>query len=60
VRRTSGGQPSPPYWRVGWDTLAGWPSRPTTDYWTGSLADAAVYTEALPAARIAALYAVGT
>ena len=48
------------YWRAGWDTLAGWPTRPTTDYWTGSLAHAAVYTEALPAARIAALYAAGT
>lgn len=48
------------YWRVGWDTLAGWPSRPATDYWAGSLSNAAVFTEALSPTRIAALYAAGT
>ena len=48
------------YWRVGWDNLTGWPSRPTTDYWAGSLSNAAVFTEALSPARIAALYAAGT
>ncbi|MFC5064466.1 LamG-like jellyroll fold domain-containing protein [Actinomycetospora atypica] len=48
------------YWRAGWDTLAGWPSRPATDYWTGSLAYASVYTDALSTARIAALYTAGT
>ncbi|MDL5154408.1 LamG-like jellyroll fold domain-containing protein [Actinomycetospora termitidis] len=57
---TSGSLQLGGYWRAGWDTLAGWPSRPTTDYWAGSLYDAAVYTDALPAARIAAMYAAGT
>ncbi|MEJ2869472.1 LamG-like jellyroll fold domain-containing protein [Actinomycetospora sp. OC33-EN08] len=57
---TSGSLQLGGYWRAGWDTLAGWPSRPTTDFWTGTLYDAAVYTEALPATRIAAMYAAGT
>lgn len=44
------------YWRVGWDNLAGWTSRPATDYWTGSLADAAVFTTALTATQVQQIY----
>ena len=56
------GENSPGYFRLGWDTLAGWPSRPTTDYWSGSLAYAALYgSGGLPdATEVAQLYAAGT
>jgi hypothetical protein len=47
------------YWRVGYDSVAGWPNAPTSGYFTGSLSDTAVYTTALTAAQVSAGYAAG-
>ncbi len=55
-----GGTTATGYWRVGWDGLGGWTSQPATDYWTGSLAYAAVYPSALADAQVRQLYAAGT
>ncbi|WP_245862295.1 PKD domain-containing protein [Georgenia soli] len=48
------------YWRVGGDTVTGWPSAPTSGYFAGSLDEVAVYKKELPAARVAAHYAAGS
>jgi hypothetical protein len=42
------------YWRVGYDSLSGWPNRPTSDWFAGTVDDAAVYPSALGADVIAA------
>jgi hypothetical protein len=44
------------YWRVGSDTLSGWPSSPTNSSFRGGIDDVAVYTTALSAAQVAAHY----
>jgi hypothetical protein len=44
------------YWRIGGDNVSGWPSAPTSNYFTGSLDEAAVYASELTAAQIAAHY----
>ncbi|CAN7325873.1 LamG-like jellyroll fold domain-containing protein [Knoellia sp. LjRoot47] len=44
------------YWRVGWDTTSGWPSRPTSAYFAGELDETAAYTKVLTADRVAAHY----
>ncbi len=56
---TTAAQPFRGYWRVGGDTLAGWPSRPPSDAVAGSLDDVAVYPQALSADRVAAHAAAG-
>ena len=43
--------------RMGWDSLAGWPDRPTSDYFTGSIAHAGVFVTALTAGEVADQYA---
>lgn len=50
------------YWRVGGDNLAGWPSRPTSDFWQGTLDETAVYDAPLSAVTVADHYdlAAGT
>jgi hypothetical protein len=48
------------WWRLGYDNLAGWASVPTSAYFAGSLAQAAVYPTALTAAQIADHYRAGT
>jgi hypothetical protein len=48
------------YWRVGGDNLNGWPSQPSSDYFAGSVDEAAVYPTALSAAQVAAHYAAAT
>jgi hypothetical protein len=40
------------YWRVGGDNLNLWPSRPTSDYFKGTVDEAAVYPTALSAAQV--------
>jgi hypothetical protein len=40
------------YWRIGGDNLNLWPSRPTSDYFKGTVDDAAVYPSALSAAQV--------
>jgi PKD repeat protein len=47
------------YWRVGGDTLAGWPNQPTSNYFAGSIDEAAVYTSELSAAQVSDHFAKG-
>jgi PKD repeat protein len=47
------------YWRIGGDTVSGWPSAPTSGYFAGDLDEIAVYKTELSAARVAAHHAAG-
>jgi signal peptidase I len=47
------------YWRIGYDNLGGWPSRPTSDWFAGSLAHVAGFGSVLTDAAVAAQYDVG-
>ncbi|GAA1417357.1 PKD domain-containing protein [Agrococcus citreus] len=47
------------YWRVGGDSLGGWPNQPTSQWFSGAIDEVAVYGSALPSGRIAAHYALG-
>lgn len=40
------------YWRIGGDTLTGWPNRPSSDYFAGSIDEVALYPLALSADQI--------
>lgn len=53
-RNTSG------YWRIGGDSLRSWTSRPSSDYFSGTIAQAAVYPSALSASVIQSHYSLGT
>jgi hypothetical protein len=44
------------YWRVGGDNLSGWPSKPTSDYFKGTIDEVAIYTGVLSAAQVADHY----
>lgn len=44
------------YWRVGYDTLHGWPEAPSSYYFAGDVADVAVYSSALSPAQVLAHY----
>ncbi|MDQ1674224.1 MAG: trimeric autotransporter adhesin [Frankiaceae bacterium] len=44
------------YWRVGGDNLAAWPSRPTSNYFAGSVDEVAISTKALSAAQVRSHY----
>ncbi|WP_010533410.1 PKD domain-containing protein [Brachybacterium squillarum] len=46
-------------WRFGGDSVNGWPDRPSTDFLTGDLDEAAVYDRVLPRDRIAEHYRLG-
>jgi PKD repeat protein len=46
------GRPLYGYWRIGGDSLAGWPAAPTSSYLNGTLDDIAVYPTALTVAKI--------
>jgi len=48
------------YWRIGGDNLNSWPYQPTSDYFAGSVDEAAVYPTALTAAQVSAHYAAAT
>lgn len=45
------------YWRVGGDSLSGWPNRPTNSFFTGLIDDTAIYPRALTSDAVAAHYA---
>ncbi|GAA2422051.1 hypothetical protein GCM10010191_37140 [Actinomadura vinacea] len=47
------------YWRVGGDSIGGWPSKPTSDYLNGTLDEVAVYPRALSAAEVTEHHGVG-
>lgn len=49
----------PAYWRIGGDTLTGYPSKPTSNYLAGHLDEVAVYPVALTAATIKDHYNLG-
>ncbi|MDN3025230.1 LamG-like jellyroll fold domain-containing protein [Streptomyces sp. S.PB5] len=48
------------FWRVGADTLTGWPSNPTSMFFAGTVDETAVYPSALSAGQIAEHHAIGT
>lgn len=47
------------YWRVGYDNLSGWPNAPTSNYFNGSVAHAAVFTGVVAATEVANQYGAG-
>jgi len=47
------------FWRIGFDNLNGWTSQPSSSYFAGSLAYAAVYTTALTATQVKSHYIAG-
>jgi galactose oxidase len=49
---TTGAQSYLGYWRIGGDSLAGWPNSPTSGYFAGSVSDAAFYNTELTAAQV--------
>ncbi|WP_124270632.1 LamG domain-containing protein [Streptomyces sp. ADI96-02] len=54
----SGNENYPGYWRVGGDSLSGWPNRPTSDFFAGQIDETAVYPTALSASQVNAHYAL--
>lgn len=47
------------YWRIGGDNLSGWPNRPSSDWFSGSVDEVAIYDRALTPAQISAHFSVG-
>jgi hypothetical protein len=45
------------YWRLGGDSLSGWPSAPSSGYLSGTMDEAATYRGVLSAAQVSAHYA---
>ncbi|MDF2431613.1 MAG: trimeric autotransporter adhesin [Mucilaginibacter sp.] len=48
------------YWRMGYNSLSGWPSAPSNTYFSGSLDDIAIYNTELTAYQVYALYGAGS
>ncbi|HEY3409949.1 MAG TPA: LamG-like jellyroll fold domain-containing protein, partial [Propionicimonas sp.] len=48
------------YYHLGGDNLSGWPSRPSSDNFTGDLDEFAIYSSALTPAQVSSQYSVGT
>jgi hypothetical protein len=44
------------YWHLGWGEEATWSDLPSTSYWSGSLADMAIFPTALSASNVTTLY----
>lgn len=47
------------YWRIGGDTLSGWPSSPSSGFLSGDIDDVAIYRSVLSPSEIAAHHALG-
>ncbi len=47
------------WWRVGYDNLGGWPDEPTSDFFAGTVDEAAVFSTALSQAQVLASYRAG-
>jgi PKD repeat protein len=47
------------FWRIGGDNLASWPNQPTSNYFAGSIDEAAVYPNELSAAQVSDHFAKG-
>ena len=56
---TTSGESYTGYWRIGYDNIDGWPSTPTNRYFTGDLDDVYIYSRALNASEVLALYNSG-
>jgi hypothetical protein len=54
------GQNYPMYWHLGYAQMLGWPDANVSDYFQGSLAQAALYTTQLSQANVTALYGAAT
>jgi hypothetical protein len=50
------GQVSAGWWHLGWAYSSGWTDAPASSFWSGSMADVAVFPTALTAAKITMLY----
>jgi PKD repeat protein len=44
------------YWKVGGDNIGGWPNQPTSEDFTGSIDDVAIYSAPLTAAQVTSHY----
>ena len=53
---TTGAQSIQGYWRIGGDNLAGWASRPLSNYFAGNLDETAIYSRVLTTAQVADHY----
>jgi galactose oxidase len=53
---TSQSQSDVGYWRVGADSVAGWPDQPTSNYFGATISDVAFYDTELSAAQVRAHY----
>ena len=53
---TTAGQVYNGYWRVGGDSIGGWPGQPSSSYFAGTIDDVAIYPTALTAQQVAAHY----
>jgi hypothetical protein len=47
------------YWRMAYDTLSGWPSAPTSNYFSGRLDEVKIYSRELSATEVANEYSAG-
>ena len=57
---TTAGREFTGYWRIGGDTLSGWPNRPSSDYFTGTVAEVAVYSHQISATQASNHYSAAT
>ncbi|MCY0933499.1 DUF7594 domain-containing protein [Streptomyces sp. H34-S4] len=48
----TGSEPIEGFWHVGGDNLAGWPSRPTSNFFAGQIDETAVYPKVLTEAQV--------
>ncbi|UYG18186.1 PKD domain-containing protein [Brachybacterium huguangmaarense] len=52
-------QPFTGYWRIAGDNVGGWPNAPTSNYFSGSMNDVAIYSSALTPQQVAQHYSIG-
>lgn len=57
--QTTSAQTYTGYWRIGGDTLSGWPYAPRSAYFAGTMEDVAIYPSALSARQVLTHYEVG-
>jgi trimeric autotransporter adhesin len=48
------------YWRIGYNSLTGWPGAPTNNYFNGSIDDVSIYTTTQTAAQVYVDYGAGS
>lgn len=57
---TTSGQAFNGYWRIGGDNMSGWPGSPSSNWFSGSLDEVAIYPHALDETQVATHYAIGS